>query len=294
MKIGLRRSLARSLLFFAVFLGYFLPRHVIAADIWVVRVLTGHPDPVAPPGSISVAWRDHLIFRNTTAHDLTVMGVTASNGYQMPPGENLVVPAGKTRSVFIFPTGTSGLENRWVPLMMPPVMLVNRLSVPPGIIVESRVEPFGCGELIPCGFVPPGSIGTDILGSVALPVISTLFTANTPQYHLAADLGTQTSITNVGIYNSEDTPASATIELVAACNESVLQSRSTSVPANTLVYVTGFRSAYLDTGCGPETPLAAQYLRHVIVRMDRAGFSFIATRAESHDPRITVSSTTPR
>jgi hypothetical protein len=109
-----------------------------------------------------------------------------------------------------------------------------------------------------------------------------------------ADLGTQTSITNVGVYNSEETPASAIIELRSACSNSVLQTRSVSVPANTVVYATGFRNAFLDGGCGSEPSLVADYLRHVIVRMDRAGFSFIATRAESHDPRITVSSTTPR
>lgn len=67
------------------------------------------------------------------------------------------------------------------------------------------------------------------------------------------------------------------------------------MPAKTLLYEIGFRSVYDDSSsgfpCAFEGLLGAEYGRYVVVRMDRAGFSFTATRAEAYQPRITVGST---
>jgi hypothetical protein len=277
------------------------PVRLIAADIWVVRLHTPRTTFPGPGGEVVVGWRDHLVFRNTTSADLVVRGLAVSNGHQIPAGgDPLVIPAGRTVSVFALKFGTdNGVTTRWTPegiLEFSVILLVNRLDVPAGVIVESRGEVYGCGERRPCVGGPGAVYPADVLGHFDLPVATRMRAPNEPHYHLATDLGNQAHRTNVGVYNDESIPASAIIELRATCDDRVLESRTVSVPGKTLVYQVGFRSVYVDAGdfpCGFEDLLGVEYGRYVVVRMDRAGFSFTATRAEAYQPRITVGSTGP-
>lgn len=256
---------------------------MLAAEVWVVRLFALPVRFDSPAGAVAVGWRDHLFFRNTTTADLTVRGLEASNGYQIPSGEPaLVIPAGQTRSLFSLAA---------TPLWTPRAFLgliVNRLDVPAGILVESRSEAYGCGERVPCDLVITTTI--DFLGSFGLPVVSSLRSANESHYHLSTDLGTQDSHTNVGIYNGEGASATATVEVRASCDDAVVETRTVSVPAKTIVYEQGFRNVFRSCA---ETDVP-DYSRYVVVRMNRAGFSFVATRTEAHPPRITVGTTTSR
>lgn len=253
----------------------------LGREVYVVRLLT------PPPSACGVSgYRDHLIFHNPTDGDQQVIALGASNGYQIPPEPPLVVPAGRTRSIYVEPFGGGGTETNWA---SGPgyVLLVNKLDVPEAMIVESRGELYSFGGTeMPCGAL-------ELLGSFALPVVTALRAPGSRQYHFASDLGTLASRTNVGIFNSEPTPGSATIEVRAACSDRVLETRMVDVAANTLVYVQGFQNTLLNGSCfmGPN---AGDYSRYVVVTMDRAGFSFVATRSDNLPPRISLSASTPR
>lgn len=263
-----------------------MPGSSFARDVFVVRVLT--PFGACP----ATGWRDHLIFYNRTAADQQISPLAASNGYQIPSGQVLLIPAGETRTVVQPINVFGGVTNQWAPPSFGGVLLlVNKLDVPPGVLVESRIEIYGVGGAeLPCP--SSGSIGSEVVGHFASPVVESLVPPNSPHFHLGSDLGTLTSRTNVGIYNAEETAGAATIEIRAACGDRLLESRQVPVPGNTLVYVQGFRNRFLDGVCSGGG--AAYHSRYVVVTMDRAGFSFVATRAENLTPRVTVGSTTAR
>lgn len=261
-----------------------------ARDVWVVRTLTFMPGPCP-----ATAWRDNLIFYNTTTVDQRVTPLGASNGYQIPQGQDLVVPAQRSRSVVHQANYSGGVLNAWTPAAMgQPILLVNKLDVPTGVLIESRMEIYGIGGAEePCPLGPGVIGGLEVVGHFGFPVIERLAPPNTPLYHLGADLGTLTSRTNVGVYNAEDISATATIEVRAACDDRLLETRTVTVPGNSLVYSQGFRNTFLGTTCFG-LPASPNYSRYVLVTLDRAGFSFIAARAETLPARVTVGSTTPR
>jgi len=259
------------------------PIPVRAADAYVVRfrTTTGQDCQV-------VGYRDHLTFHNTTGQDLTVRALGGSNGYQ-PPSDPLVVPAGKTRAVTIVPFGLGGLTNQWAPVA-PSVFVVNRLDVPDGLIVESRGEVYGIGLRVPC---TPFSIGTEIFGEFSLPVVRILAAANVPEFHMASEFGTLDSRTNVGVYNGGTANATAKVEVRAACDDRVLDSRTGTIPAASVVYVTGFEGTFLGTTCLGGGG-ASDYARYVVVTLDQPGFSFVFTRADVMPVGLPVTSSVAR
>ena len=206
-----------------------------------------------------------------------------------------MIPPLRSRSVVHQANYSGGVLNAWAPPNMgQPILLVNKLDVPTGVLVESRMEIYGVGGAEePCPLGPGVVDSLEVVGHFGFPVIERLTPPNSPQYHLGADLGTLTSRTNVGVYNAEGSGATATIEVRAACDDRVLQTRTVTVPGNSLVYAQGFRDTFVETTCFDQLE-SANYSRYVVVTLDRAGFSFIAARAETLPARVTAGSTTPR
>lgn len=266
-----------------------------AAEIYVVRFWT---DIIysSPTECYRVGWRDHLFFRNTTELDLTVSALAASNRYVIPGPEPLTVPAHRIRSIVIAPRlGEYGGTNTWAPSNQLYVFLVNRLDVPTGITVESRGELWGpdTRPSLPCPPTEPGSFpAAEAFGSFPLPVIRTLTPAGTEQVHLAVELGTQPFRTNVGIYNAGASPASAVVELRRSCDDAVIERRNVTVPADSVIQVTGLSGDPRGSGC---TSLATTvYSRYVVVTMDHPGFSFVTSLASDLPPRIGIASSVAR
>ncbi len=283
---GADRRVSRLWTVAAVCLCLLAPVESKAADVYVIRFLIVLNPGECPGVSI---YRDQLFFRNTTAQDLTVRALGGSNGYQ-PPADPLVVPAGKSRSISIEPfAGLGGSSNRWTPVA-PYVFMVNRLDAPDGIIAESRGEMLGKGLITTCSSF---DIGTEVFGSFPLPLVRVLTPANVPEFHLDSELGTGASVTNVGVYNGGSAPAMARIDIRAACDDRLLESRAVSVAPATLIYATGFRNTYSGTACA-SGQTAANYSRYVVVTMDQPGFSFVLARSEVQPPALPISSSLSR
>jgi hypothetical protein len=250
-----------------------------ASEIYVVRFLT--PQAESCPGA---AYRDQLAFRNTTNQDLTVRALAGSNGYT-PPQDPLTIPAGRSRAVFIATFDRLGVMNQWTPAA-PFVFMVNKLDVPPGIVVQSRGELWGRGLFISCS---PFAVGTEIFGSFQLPIISVLTPANVPQHHLTSEFGTVPSRTNVGVYNGASVAGTARIEIRKACDDQIIETRTITVPAQSVVYSVGFKNSPQSPNC-QEFNNTSDYSRYVVVTSDQPGFSFALTVAESLPPVPLVSS----
>lgn len=266
----------------------FIATTAVADEAYVVRLFTERYMTSATE-CLRVGWRDRLTFRNTTAGEASVRLLGASNGYIPPRDDVLSLLPNRTQSLFVIPF-QAHRSNSWAP-QDPYVFLVDRLDVPAGVIVESRGEVYGGGAdglPLPCD---PFLIGTTVFGSFALPVVRQLTPAGSAQFHLASDLGTIASRTNVGIYNGASASAVASIEVRRSCDDGLVESRLVPIPANSVIQSTGFVNTL--SGCleGGATP---DHERYVIVRVDQPSFSFITTIAQDLPPKIAVSATSAR
>jgi len=166
------------------------------------------------------------------------------------------------------------------------LFMVNKLEVPAGVIVQSRGELWGQGLYVSCS---PFSVGDEIFGGFPLPVVSSLTSANTPQYHLSSEFGTLPSRTNVGVYNGGTSTGRAVIEIREACDDQIIETRTLSVPARSVIYAVGFKNARFSPNC-KEFVNTSDYSRYVVVTLDQPGFSFAFTVAEALPPVPLVSS----
>lgn len=108
---------------------------------------------------------------------------------------------------------------------------------------------------------------------------------------MATDLGTQLIRTNVGVYNGGASPANVRIEVRRACDDVVVEARSATIPADTVIQFTGFTDPNFS-GC---TSVATTYYsRYVVVVMDQPGFSFVTVLASDLPPRIAITSSVAR
>lgn len=109
--------------------------------------------------------------------------------------------------------------------------------------------------------------------------------------HLGTDIGGNGSgsddgRTNIGIYNAGGTTARATAELRRACDDTLLEARTASVPPNEILQLNNFSSVF--TGCSALR--AAAYETYVVVTVDQPSFSYAVTLSNQRPPWIPVSS----
>jgi len=154
-----------------------------------------------------------------------------------------------------------------------PLLWVVHCDVPDGVLAASRggadVE---CPS--PCGS-PPNPFPN--LGAFSMPVFRSLVPAGQSQIHLGADLGTLGSRFNTGIYNAGPVAATATVAVYQACDDTQLESRSLSVPADTAIQLGGLGS--VATHCPSDTPLNT-WLRYARVTVDQPSLSYIVNIAD--------------
>ena len=90
------------------------------------------------------------------------------------------------------------------------------------------------------------------------------------------DLGLATSRFNAGIFNAGSATAAANIAVYQACDDTLLETRTVSIPADTAIQVGGLGSVL--THCPAETPLNI-WLRYAVVRVDQPSLSYIVNLA---------------
>lgn len=254
-----------------------------ASEIYVVRFdTTSSPVFVEAPCTY-LAYKDNLVFRNAGFEDATVRLLGVSNGTAVAPLP-LLIKLGRTVSS----QGDNSAPSTWAPSVQP-ALWVAHLDVPNDVQVVSRLlvlagEPNACG-----GGAPGGSQHT--YSSIAMPVVQTLAPPNIPQIHLSTELGGDSvgstdGRTNVGVYNGGSDSAVATIELRRACDSSLLESRTASIPSNSVIQFNNFSNVF--DGC---TEFAtAVFETYVVVTVDQPSFSYAITLSNQRPPWIPVSS----
>ncbi len=246
-----------------------------SAELYVVRV--GAISNLNSGECLDVWWRDNIVLYNSTADPLTVRLLEVSNGgLSRPPALELQVPPGKS-------VNSAGKINWWSASGDP--VWVNRIDVPQGIVLRSRVEAGFYGFCV--GGRPPS--GNPDFGSFSLPTFERLVPAGTPQVLLGADLGSQPSTVNVGIYNDGESPATAFVEVYQVCDDALLERLNVSIPAKTLRQVGGV--GMTETSC-PFPSIGQTWMRYVKITVDQPGFSYIVNRSKAipYPPVIPYSS----
>jgi hypothetical protein len=217
------------------------------------------------------SWHDDLSFHNTTDQDAVVRLLGVSNG-TIDEGTPLdvAVPAGRTVSLSdLFGVWQLGVEaDLWVA----------RFDVPEGVLVSSR------GGLdsecpSPCG-APPNPFPD--LGAFTMPVFRSLTPAGARQFHFGADLGKQSSRSNVGIYNGGAAAGTATIALYRACDDALLGVRTVRLPANFALQV-GITGDDAPVACSDPSKLNT-WLRYVTVTMDQPSLTYVFNVVKDLNP----------
>jgi hypothetical protein len=245
-----------------------LPRWCVAEDVYAVRFTA-----LSERCFFLIRWQDDIVFHNPTTEDRSVRLLGISNGELREPADQLLVPAGRT-------VNARG-KVAWLPRAPVPHWVVH-LDVPSGVILQSRAEAHSDS----CGGVPPSP--TPELGAFSLPIFRALTPAGVRKNHLGADLGSENSYVNVGIYNAASTPASALIELRQGCNDSLLAQRSVGIPPNSIIQITGLNGT--PSGC---PTLQGSWMRYVTVTVDQPSLSYVINKKSELSPPIAVPYNSP-
>jgi hypothetical protein len=224
-------------------------------------------------GSCSlIFWTPDLILHNAGTQDARVRLLGLSNNIQPSLTTEIVVPSHRTRS------GLHLLGQ--IPGGQLPFLWVAKLDIPEGIVAQSRVEasPSDCGHTRPPE--PPS------YGAFSLPITRSLTPPNSTKVHLAADLGSQNTYVNVGVYNASVEPAHATVELRQACDDALLDQRTIAIPGNTIVQLGGLDGPL--TSCETGATLGSAWVRYVNVTVDQPSLSYVISKMNElpNPPRI--------
>jgi hypothetical protein len=232
------------------------------ADAWAFRF---------EAATYNNSWHDDLSFHNTTGQDAVVHLIGVSNG-AINEGDllDVPIPAGRTVSL-------TDLFGVWDTDQFPELWVVH-FDAPDGILVSSRGGlNFQCPS--PCG-QPPNPFPD--LGAFTMPVFRSLSSSGVRQFHFGADLGKQTTRSNVGIYNAGDADATAVVSLYRACDDVLLATRVATIPANTAAQV-GIRASAEIPACSDPQKLNV-WLNYVTVVVDQPSASYVFNLLE--DPAV--------
>jgi len=234
------------------------------AEAYVLRFRTdrNYSDPTCKV----VNWRDELLFHNETNTDKAVANLATTAGAARPPGQ-LLIPAGRTVS-----TAAGDAQRDLGGDPFGPALLVNRLSVPDGVVISSRADVFG--PPVSCGAPPTSTIHS--FGNLSLPVFRSLVAPNARQIHLTTDLGVQQRRTNVIVYNAGSVLATAHVEFRAGCDDSLVTEQVVTVGPNSVIQIQGLTDNPMGRSC-LGAGLTSDFTRYVVVTVDELSFSHVMT-----------------
>ena len=189
-----------------------------AAEVRVVRFLV-QPDFNPPPCVSFAAWSSEPFFHNSTDAVQTVQLLGVSNGNVGPNPRSLSISPHQTVEI----PGDDSLG--WSPAgARGTVLWVNRLDVPPGMIVANRVTSTVDDVGTDPTRLPCTGRQTEYAG-LPLPVFGALTPAGATQYFLGTDVGTDPAGTdtrdarlNIGVYNGGAVAAVASVRIYCGHN----------------------------------------------------------------------------
>ncbi|HEY0592016.1 MAG TPA: hypothetical protein VGF40_09630 [Thermoanaerobaculia bacterium] len=248
-----------------------------ADSLWLVQASSrGYLTPCE-----HVSWETDTIFFNRGTETASVSFSGTSNGPAEEPLQltSFEIPPGRTASLMRM-TGRSWAPRSNEPLWVTEVDVTGDVEVKDGLVIGTDPYSAGCARI--------SGAPIENRGRTAYPVVRQLAPPNEVQVHLGTYLGAATpSRLNVGIYNGASVPANAAIYVRRDCDESVVASRFTTVPANAIVQIPVF-SGFAPTERCP----AFQSGRlggalgglYTVVTVDQPSFSYVANVIEGQAP----------
>ena len=236
-------------------------RNAGAVDAYFVRFNAQHQTTAG-----NLIWLDDILLYNMAPTPVVARFVGVSNGSPQADLPLLTLPPGQTVSL----NATQAVNEKWRPIPVP-LLWVLHLDIPNDVVVESRDEyysSFGVPEL----FFPIA------LGKVSMPIFRELAPAGKPQVHLGTDLSANDSRLNVMIYNGGSGSAIATIEVRRTCDSALMDSRTITIAANTLVQ-TGSLAAGASETCTSQN--TASWMRYTVVTVSQPSLTFVSNLNES-------------
>ncbi len=242
-----------------------------ASDVWVLR----NHDSVQIAGSCSaLETRDELLLQNTKAADASVVVRGISNGTEVDAGAVVTVPGGRTMTIdYARPMWfTHDPAAKWWAV---------HLDVPEAVVIASALDlgTTNCSVPQPPTFAPNR-------GQVALPVFRALVAANVAQRHLIADAGTRDATVAAIVFNAGSSSGSAHVQLFRACDDTIIDERTTLLAANSANTI----SLPLKVGCDTpaRTVLANGFSYYAIVTVDQPSLSLVISTANVASPMSDV------
>lgn len=222
-------------------------------------------------------WSSDVTFFNRGSSAAVVRLLGASNGrptnandmeFELPPGRSAALSRIRPDWLYDDPSGS---------------LTVLHVDAPPTVSIESSLY-IGTSTSVLCCADP------EQFGKTRLPVVRTLAAAGDAQVHLSTDLGAIPSRLNVGVYNSGSVAASAVIQVRQFCDDSVIDSRTVTVPANSVIQAFGFQTTMKSC---PDPGGAGSLGRpngvYVAVVSDQPGFSFVSALSNADVPTTSIS-----
>jgi hypothetical protein len=234
--------------------------------------------PLPPPIGAKLLWSTDAIFFNEGSETARIQLISISKGGPPDPVSEVLVPP--RRSVPLVRTTDWGHGGDGIRIV--------HLSVPEQVSVESLLV---IGTLDDSGIRPPLTrVGQ--FGVVHLPVFTSLVPAHETQYHLGIFLGEIPSRINVGIYNAAAVEASATVEIRAHCDDTLIETRSILIPADTAIQAFGFPLPQRD--CLQPIPGGPVTSVYVVVTVDQPSLTFVSNVSNVLPPTASVTVTATR
>lgn len=242
-------GLVRVTMFSAVLIGVAPLSH--AADAYfIIFSATGRSSGAGG----NAVWSSQVVLFNTNNVSVDVRVLDINGVFHVSP-PTLTLPPNRL---------TIGLPSSWAGVPRN-TLLVLHLDIPPGVIVDSQ-DQFYFDRQIP-------ELFPFALGKATMPVFRELAPAGTPQVHLGTDLhGAEPSRVNVGIYNAGTETAVATIEVHIGCDDSIADTRTVSIPPNSIIQTNGLSTGTATCGVQGFTNLA----RYTIVTVSQPSLSYVS------------------
>ena len=230
-----------------------------ASDAYLVRFKTSGKSANCAHAS----WQSDTYFLNQGSIPAVVRLLGVSNAelplgsvytLTLPPGQ--LVALSDPRTPEWRPAGQSDIEN----------FFVLHLDIPADVVVESRDQALVINDCL----IQPGPT----IIKVSLPIFRALVPANKVQTFLGTDAGSTPAHQNVAVYNAGAQQATAHVEIHQGCRGELIDQRTVTIPANTILQVNGLTTVTSSACFDPFVPSQSRY---TVVTVDQPSLVLVTT-----------------
>lgn len=235
--------------------------------------------PSFPANCVQFVWTDDVQFYNSSTSEAVVRLLGLSNGGMVPgAATTLALAPGETSTLA---AGVLWQPKRTQP-DVPVPLWVTHLDVPSGVIVASHGQLGMTSPLCGPPIGAPPTLAASALGRYPLPVFAALVPPTIRQFHLGTGFGNEDSHINVAVYNAASVTANARIDVLQACDHSLIETRNVQVRPDTILQVGGFNRG--------TCPLSTYDVEVVV---DQPSLSYVSTVANAFPTNMAVATSAP-